>query len=260
MENRMNLPALVLLLVLILVSGSAQAETIHACVEQNGTLKIRSGPGQCRPNQTPIQWNSEGAQGPAGEAGPEGPAGTAGEDGLDGPAHVLTYPNGEILGDLITYHGGTAYTFYSDELSLLVTTSGPGHIASTGETVLFENDDCTGAAYLSNGGQVSMSQLYGIGFKEDAAGNRIGPPRFFRLTPMLGTNVPVRSRTPLAPSTQHQKCEPHTLTLSQVQAWEEVFPPFPVPIPQPFEVEVSGRTRTPEVAAVPPVGQVEVIN
>ncbi len=70
-------------------------DVIYGCVKtgllQDGTLRIVSGPGQCRSGEIPIQWNEQGPpgaigpQGPQGEPGPQGPEGPQGPQGIQGP-------------------------------------------------------------------------------------------------------------------------------------------------------------------------------
>jgi hypothetical protein len=57
--------------------------TIHACVNPAGLARIVDQPGDCKKNEEPLHWNSQGAVGPA---GPTGPAGLTGPEGPTGPA------------------------------------------------------------------------------------------------------------------------------------------------------------------------------
>lgn len=73
--------------------ASADAtQTINACVDHNGLVRIVGADGLCRHDETPISWNTVGPQGPAGQdgaagaQGPAGPAGPAGPTGPQGPA------------------------------------------------------------------------------------------------------------------------------------------------------------------------------
>jgi hypothetical protein len=87
--------------VLVVVGGSALAsipdadKTIHGCVGKNGGLRLVETSEDCRPNETPIEWNqsgAEGATGPTGpkglpgDTGPTGPSGAQGETGPTGPS------------------------------------------------------------------------------------------------------------------------------------------------------------------------------
>jgi hypothetical protein len=59
--------------------------TIHACVNPAGLARIVDQPGDCKKNEEPLHWNSQGARGPAGPEGPRGPAGSDGSAGPEGP-------------------------------------------------------------------------------------------------------------------------------------------------------------------------------
>jgi len=63
--------------------ASAQAQTIRACVNPAGQLRIISAADACRSQETPLTWN---AAGPAGPQGPAGPPGATGTIGATGPA------------------------------------------------------------------------------------------------------------------------------------------------------------------------------
>ena len=60
------------LIVLTLVFGVpliTSADTINACVRQSsGKLRIVGVPEQCKSNEAPISWNSEGPKGDPGDA------------------------------------------------------------------------------------------------------------------------------------------------------------------------------------------------
>jgi hypothetical protein len=112
----------------LLVGGIAQAEglmmqvpgadgVIHACFEDDGG-KLRVIDPQlgitCKREETPLQWNQTGPQGPKGDAGAPGPAGAPGLSGYQQvtqsinnfslaaqteSVHVLSCPDGKkVLG------------------------------------------------------------------------------------------------------------------------------------------------------------------
>ena len=64
---------------------------IHACVKQDGTLRIISATGTCKPNEIALDWSIVGPQGlpgtpgEPGEKGDTGEPGAPGEPGLQGP-------------------------------------------------------------------------------------------------------------------------------------------------------------------------------
>ena len=90
------------------------AAVIYGCQGRiDGYLRIVSGPGQCRPPETSVNWNSEGPIGPIGPAGPAGPTGPIGPQvpmglpgvpgapGAPGPAGpaspLMTCSQGQVL-------------------------------------------------------------------------------------------------------------------------------------------------------------------
>lgn len=59
---------------------------IHACLNPgNGTIYVVGANLSCGPNQTALDWNIQGPQGPQGAQGPQGPAGPQGPVGATGP-------------------------------------------------------------------------------------------------------------------------------------------------------------------------------
>lgn len=74
---------------------------IHACYDvTNGAVRIVPDAASCKTNETPIQWNQTGTQGPKGDtgatgaAGPQGLTGATGPQGTTGPQGA-TGPQGE---------------------------------------------------------------------------------------------------------------------------------------------------------------------
>jgi type VI secretion system secreted protein Hcp len=66
-------------------SGASTTQTINACVNRQGDMRLVAVAGACRGNETPLSWNTvgpagaQGAQGVQGAAGQPGPAGPQGE-------------------------------------------------------------------------------------------------------------------------------------------------------------------------------------
>ena len=91
----------ILIVALFLTPLRASADTINACVRQSsGKLRIVGVPGQCKSNEAPISWKSDGAIGPE---GPQGPAGPQGPQGNPAPAS----PRFELVGfTSSTFDGG----------------------------------------------------------------------------------------------------------------------------------------------------------
>jgi len=66
-------------------SAGAATQTLNACVEQNGQLRLVAVAGDCKKAETPLSWNTVGPAGPAGADGKQGPAGQNGSPGPQGP-------------------------------------------------------------------------------------------------------------------------------------------------------------------------------
>lgn len=71
---------------------AAAAQQIYTCAKNNnGSLRLASGPGQCAGNETQVSWNAAGPQGPQGPQGPVGPQGPQGIQGPQGANGVSGY-------------------------------------------------------------------------------------------------------------------------------------------------------------------------
>ena len=66
-------------------SAGATTQTINACINGDGFLRLVANSGNCRRGETPISWNTVGPVGPAGATGATGAQGVAGRDGQTGP-------------------------------------------------------------------------------------------------------------------------------------------------------------------------------
>jgi hypothetical protein len=71
------------LLVVVLVGGATWAlanddNTIYACVSPAGTIRIVDDADSCRSQETLLEWNIEGPEGPQGDPGPQGDQGPPG--------------------------------------------------------------------------------------------------------------------------------------------------------------------------------------
>jgi type VI secretion system secreted protein Hcp len=79
-------------LVALLVAGlatyswaaSSAGQTINACSDNDGKLRLVSAAADCKKGETPLSWNTVGPVGPAGAPGAAGAAGAAGEPGPQG--------------------------------------------------------------------------------------------------------------------------------------------------------------------------------
>jgi hypothetical protein len=92
MKTKYLLGGGLVVLLLAFVVGVAYALTddgvIHACVKDNGQVRIVNAASDCKNQETHIQWNIVGPQGPkgdTGDTGPQGPQGVAGPQGEIGP-------------------------------------------------------------------------------------------------------------------------------------------------------------------------------
>jgi type VI secretion system secreted protein Hcp len=59
-------------------AAGADSQTLNACVDNQGNLRLVAIPGACRKNEHAISWNTTGPQGPAGAAGAQGQQGPPG--------------------------------------------------------------------------------------------------------------------------------------------------------------------------------------
>jgi uncharacterized protein YkwD len=79
----------VIVLLLSFAVGAAYAYTdngvIHACVKDNGQVRIVNNASECKAQETHIEWNIVGPTGAQGEIGPQGPQGEQGLQGEIGP-------------------------------------------------------------------------------------------------------------------------------------------------------------------------------
>jgi hypothetical protein len=86
MKNKFLLGGGILLFLLVLVVGTAYADTnggvINACVKDNGQVRIVNQASDCKNQETYIYWNIVGPQGPKGDTGATG---LQGAQGLQGP-------------------------------------------------------------------------------------------------------------------------------------------------------------------------------
>ena len=62
-------------------AGAAATQTINACLDRDGQLRLVAIADACKKNETPLSWNTVG---PTGPPGADGKTGAAGKDGRDG--------------------------------------------------------------------------------------------------------------------------------------------------------------------------------
>lgn len=78
-------------------AASAEGQTINACVNDEGKLRLVPAVSTCKKSETPLSWNTVG---PAGQAGPAGATGPAGRDGRDAVGTAPPAPDG-VAGTLM---------------------------------------------------------------------------------------------------------------------------------------------------------------
>jgi hypothetical protein len=99
MKTKLLLGGGLLVLLLAFAGGAAYAYAedgvIQACVKDNGQVRIVNQASDCKAQETHIQWNIIGSQGPKGDKGDTGatgaigPTGPAGETGPTGPIGAI---------------------------------------------------------------------------------------------------------------------------------------------------------------------------
>ena len=85
----------------VLAASYAQAQTINACVNKKGVMRIVNDPSQCRSTENPLSWNRDGSPGPP---GPPGPPGEQGDPGLDAVELRVVDGEGTDLGQLVDWN------------------------------------------------------------------------------------------------------------------------------------------------------------
>jgi len=109
--------ALAVLAVPIVNYASGPSAVLEACINPgNGGMRLVDADAPCHNNETRVQWNVTGPQGPQGPVGPQGPAGPQGPPGVSassGPPYVWVctparYPlsASNTRADLYVYNGG----------------------------------------------------------------------------------------------------------------------------------------------------------
>lgn len=86
-------------------------ETISACQDQKGNLRVVADPADCAKHESPLQWNKTGPVGPQGPAGVPGATGEAGATGPAGPALFTAVLQG---GDYTPGPGNGGCTFAAE--------------------------------------------------------------------------------------------------------------------------------------------------
>jgi hypothetical protein len=209
--------------------ASAQGAPIHACVKAKGTMRIVSGPADCKANETPLSWNQQGPQGDMGDPGEPGEPGQPGEPG--DPAPMVFDEEGTPLGVLIDRGVGQNLRIWNEPLGITFFVNQAAGSSDSGAVrglaapgVFFTGVLCSGDAY--HGG------LFYV------AGSLLGPydeptlPTWYVAdSEPASTNVVIQSQ--LLPG---RGCDPLGITeaiAQPVSPFTQAFP-FPQPSPLPF--------------------------
>jgi hypothetical protein len=82
--------AILVLMVPIVEYAAGPSSTLEACINPgNGGMRLVDAGVACHQNETRVQWNVTGPQGPQGPQGPAGPQGATGAQGLTGPQGAI---------------------------------------------------------------------------------------------------------------------------------------------------------------------------
>jgi type VI secretion system secreted protein Hcp len=108
-------------------ASSATSQTLNACVDKAGNIRLVAGPGACRKNEQAISWNTTGP------AGPAGPAGTQGAQGPQGPAGASTSSPDAATGTV-------------QVTAQVQGTIGPFDVQGLSHEIVVPHDEATGAA------------------------------------------------------------------------------------------------------------------
>ncbi len=135
-----------------LVSHSAEAATIYACVSNlGGNVRVVSSTTTCRATESPLSWNSEGVPGPA---GPPGPAGTG------GPAWKLVDSVGQEVGRAASDFIGVDLTIVFEHAGrpLFLVLLDKNHLIGP-LTPYFSTPDCSGVPYYEVGTNIDPKDV-----------------------------------------------------------------------------------------------------
>lgn len=78
------------------LAQSAATDTLHACANDAGLMRLVGADASCRKGETAVEWNVAGPQGPKGDPGP--PGAPAGDPPFDGTIEITGERQGEFQG------------------------------------------------------------------------------------------------------------------------------------------------------------------
>lgn len=135
--------AVVALLAATVVYAQANpADSIHACVDQNGHVRIVGAGDTCKNQESSLVWNVQGPPGPAGGGG-----------GL-----TVVDSNQVQVGSLI---GSDAVARKVGNDWLLFQNVSPAGLSNFGTTYWYTDPDCSGTPYLQNNGMLRIAWVGG---------------------------------------------------------------------------------------------------
>ena len=143
-----------LLAALLLAPFTADAQVIHACVKNGGTLKIVADPALCGQGDTALTWKVQGEPGTPGEPGMDGEPGLDGEPGPQGPPGPVLHVfdgNGTSVG---LYGGdpvGDPIQVFDETSGLMLAITTRGTLSSPQTSFYFAGTDCMGTPYFHAG-------------------------------------------------------------------------------------------------------------
>ncbi len=187
----------------VLTPPGASADTINACAKQNnGKLRLVADPGQCKDNEAPVSWESEGPQGPAGPQGNPAPAPSS--------SVLVGFSAGTHIGSdgLLAFSGTCADDIPGSRLctslEVLETPNMPSGLTGTAWVRPFVMPDGTGASGRSNpptcgawtNGSSGSFGLIMLLDDEPALGPELAPYSGF-LTSRCNTPLPIACCAPV---------------------------------------------------------------
>jgi hypothetical protein len=117
-----------------------------------GSVRIIKSTEACKPNETALDWNAQGVQGPA---GPQGPAGAQGPQGPQGPSGSANLT--------VTQRVSPDKVIHEDEISFHTTFCNAGEVA-------------VGGGYYAEHGLTGDTKVYRSHAVSDSGGSTLGTP------------------------------------------------------------------------------------
>lgn len=136
------------------------ANSIHACVKRDGSVRITTRSANCKARENPRHWSIQGPPGLAGSPGLPGPAGSPGLPGPSGPPGPAGQP-GSSSGLTVVDSGGQSvgYPFsininfatvglLMDGVMVLLEVDRNGFRKSRASLYFLDSTDCSGTPYI----------------------------------------------------------------------------------------------------------------